>query len=176
MHDCLMHTETLVEGIVFTHYAYYFRDQVIFKCHFYGYDHLENCEDVGKRWEMLGRELSFPYELADIFPWLQREARFKGTIVDFPFRSPLGGNVSVSPLHIHPPKPHLPEDERELRSHTDEYKGCVKPLIIIDGVIFQSQSSYEQGISRVWKEALPYITEKAQVIFLSREKQKVFTV
>jgi hypothetical protein len=62
--DPFIHAHTEAAGLVFQHYAYVTKDQILFKEKYYGMNDLLN------RWENLNKLTKFPVKLNDYFPWV----------------------------------------------------------------------------------------------------------
>jgi len=60
-----LHAETVQKGLVFQHFAYVLREQLLFKEHYYGY------KDAERSWDALQSSSSFPVVLKEYLPWVK---------------------------------------------------------------------------------------------------------
>jgi glycosyltransferase involved in cell wall biosynthesis len=116
--------ETEKLGLVFQHFAWVTRSQVVFKERYYGH------ENTVSQWEKLQVTTKFPVFLRDYFNWVR-----DGTQVD------LASSRRIVPIA-----------QRAKNTHQWRFlQPGSTPKILIDGVFFQIASS---GIARVWRSLL----------------------
>ncbi len=139
-----LHAETERAGLVFQHFAYATKAQLLFKEQYYGY------KDAVNQWGKLQENTKFPVLLRDYFAWVG-----DGTQID------IAESHGVIPIA-----------EREKNTNQwrflqpEEVTAKVKkiskitPIILVDGVFFQL---YQTGIARVWKSLL---AEWSQTAFI----------
>jgi glycosyltransferase involved in cell wall biosynthesis len=143
----------LKDGNVFSHYAYVTREQVEFKCAFYGYTN-----DGIRGWEELQNVEQFPVYARDYFIWLNEgsrgyEPRFYSTMIDEIEKSPHG---------------HIPLVELK-----ESYLPVCKRKIVVDGASYDIKIG---GITRVWDEVFHRVvnlSEESCFYFLVRGKSVV---
>lgn len=128
---CFSHEQTERLGLVFTHYAYVFPNQVAFKEKFYGY------EGALAEWNNLviathSRSVELPVELSRYLSWIPH-----GTFADRPLRRAVARNATVIPIPSH--------------------QGTFDTTIMIDTVTFQPDISERKGIWRVWRGIFPHL-------------------
>jgi glycosyltransferase involved in cell wall biosynthesis len=130
-----LHQETERAGLVFQHFAYATKEQLLFKEQYYGY------KDAVSQWEKLQGNTKFPVLLRDYFAWVG-----DGTQIDI---AESQGIVPIAQRNN--------TEDRWQFLQPDEVAAQIKkiektsPKIILDGVFFQL---YQTGIVRVWKSLL----------------------
>lgn len=129
-----LHSRTEREGLVFQHFAYIIREQLLFKEKYYGY------KDALSSWLSLNNREKFPVFLRDYFEWVSDD-----TTVDL---IDTFGIVPIAQIDNHNKLTYLAEASQSTIKAKLKRR---KPQILIDGVFFQLLSS---GIGRVWKTLL----------------------
>lgn len=129
-----LHSRTEREGLVFQHYAYITREQILFKEKYYGY------ENALVNWLRLNSREKFPIFLRDYFEWVSDD-----TTVD------LIDTFGIVPIAEIDSNNKLTYSAKVSHLTTKVKPKPQKPNILIDGVFFQLLSS---GIGRVWKTLL----------------------
>jgi FkbM family methyltransferase len=130
-----LHAETERAGLVFQHFAYATKEQLLFKEQYYGY------KDAVSQWTKLQEITKFPVFLREYFAWVGDD-----TQID------IAESQGIVPIAQ---KEHNNNQWRFLQP--DEIEAEVRkinkttPRILVDGVFFQL---YQTGIARVWKSLL----------------------
>jgi glycosyltransferase involved in cell wall biosynthesis/predicted O-methyltransferase YrrM len=140
-----LHAETEQAGLVFQHFAYATKEQLLFKEQYYGY------KDAVLQWSQLQETTKFPVFLRDYFAWVG-----DGTQID------IAASQGIIPIAQQEKAKNTwrflqPE---EVASQVKNIKKST-PRILVDGVFFQL---YQTGIARVWKSLLE---EWAQTSFIN---------
>jgi glycosyltransferase involved in cell wall biosynthesis len=139
------HFETEKQGLVFQHFSYVTKEQLLFKEQYYGY------KDALKKWELLQSNKSYPALLRDYFPWVK-----DSTIVE-----PIN-RFSIEPiarLNNGAWNFNLPKIQAQTLTTTQHINSLLiksntttqLPKIVIDGVYFAKE---HRGIARVWSTLL----------------------
>lgn len=130
-----LHQETEQANLVFQHFAYATKAQLLFKEQYYGY------KDAVSHWQKLQSNTQFPVLLRDYFSWVGDETKI---------------DIATS-QRIIPIAQKVPNQDRwrflqpaEVESQLTQLK-ITTPKILVDGVFFQL---YNTGIARVWKSLL----------------------
>jgi FkbM family methyltransferase len=130
-----LHAETERAGLIFQHFAYATKEQLLFKEQYYGY------KDAVSQWTKLQETTKFPVLLRDYFAWVS-----DGTQIDI---AESQGIIPIAQKERNQNKwgfLSLEEIEDKVRRINK-----ITPRIIVDGVFFQL---YQTGIARVWKSLL----------------------
>lgn len=130
-----LHAETEQAGLVFQHFAYATKEQLLFKEQYYGY------KDAVSQWSQLQETTKFPIFLRDYFAWVG-----DGTQID------IAESQGIIPIAQQDKTKNTwrflqPE---EVASQAKKINKSI-PRILVDGVFFQL---YQTGIARVWKSLL----------------------
>jgi glycosyltransferase involved in cell wall biosynthesis len=139
------HFETEKQGLVFQHFSYVTKEQLIFKEQYYGY------KNALSKWELLQSNRDYPTLLRNYFPWVK-----DSTIVEPISRfaiEPLATLINGSWNFKLPKNPnHSLNATRQITqiSVTSSVTSQL-PKIVIDGVYFAKE---HRGIARVWSTLL----------------------
>ncbi len=131
-----LHAETEKAGLVFQHFAYATKEQLLFKEQYYGY------KNAVSQWEKLQSITEFPVLLRDYFPWVG-----DGTQVNTA-KSRVVIPIAQKEKSTNQWRFLQPE---EVQVQTKQIQKATQTTIIVDGVFFQL---YQTGIARVWKSLL----------------------
>ncbi len=147
--DCIAHSITTGQlGIAFTHYAYYFRHQVEFKEHFYGYDGAVHAwQSLRDEWltNLTAGTASGPVDVAKRLSWIYKEKNNGAPVwADDPRKSPIAANVLIVPIP------------------GNAFGRARAKHIVVDTVVFQMHQGSAGGIARVWSSVLPLLAEKLE--------------
>lgn len=126
-----LHSRTEREGLIFQHFAYLTREQLLFKEKYYGY------KNALSDWLRLNSREKFPVFLRDYFEWVTDD-----TTVD------LTDNFGIVPIAKIDHENNLIYSAETSQSIVKPALKYRKPKILVDGVFFQLLNS---GIGRVWK-------------------------
>jgi FkbM family methyltransferase len=130
-----VHAETEQAGLVFQHFAYATKSQLLFKEQYYGY------RDAVSQWTQLQSTTKFPVLLRDYFAWVGDE-----TQIDL---AESQGIIPIAKKDPHNDEWRFLQPEQVASAAHKLNK--TTPIILIDGVFFQL---YQTGIARVWKSLL----------------------
>ncbi len=130
-----LHAETEQAGLVFQHFAYTTKEQLLFKEQYYGY------KDAVSQWSQLQETTKFPVFLRDYFAWVGDETQIE--------IAESQGIVPIAQQDKTKNKWRFLQPE-EVASRINKINKLA-PRILVDGVFFQL---YQTGIARVWKSLL----------------------
>jgi glycosyltransferase involved in cell wall biosynthesis len=130
-----LHPDTEKNGLIFQHFAYVTKAQLLFKEQYYGY------QDAVAQWEKLQLVTKFPVFLRDYFAWVKDK-----TQVDL---AESRGIVPIAQKDEQTEQWHFLQLE-QLDLKASRIKR-ITPTVAIDGVFFQTTNL---GIARVWKNLL----------------------
>ncbi|PSB57168.1 FkbM family methyltransferase [Chamaesiphon polymorphus] len=130
-----LHQETEQAGLVFQHFAYATKEQLLFKEQYYGY------QNAVYQWSKLQDVTKFPVFLRDYFSWV-------GDSTQVDSASALGIIPVAKKEHDTDRWRFLQPEEIEIQAQKINKS---TPRIIVDGVFFQL---YQTGIARVWRSLL----------------------
>lgn len=133
--NSFLHEETEHLGLVFQHFAYVTKENLLFKEQYYGY------KNAVSQWLDLQKATKFPVLLRQYFSWVQDNTRVDTAnacgIIPFAQKEVDGTGWRFL-------------QQEELQKQIREIKK-ISPIIIVDGIFFQF---YKTGIARVWKSLL----------------------
>jgi glycosyltransferase involved in cell wall biosynthesis len=130
-----LHAETEKACLVFQHFAYSTKEQLIFKEQYYGY------KNAVSQWEKLQLIIDFPVFLRDYFSWVEDGTQVN--TADSQATIPIAQKEkSINQWRFLQPE--------EVQVQTKLIQKAAR-TIIIDGAIFQI---YQTGIARLWKSLL----------------------
>ena len=139
------HFETEKQGLVFQHFSYVTKEQLLFKEQYYGY------KDALQKWKTLQENNNYPALLRNYFPWVK-----DSTIVEPVSRfaiEPLA-KLTQGTWSFNLPKLQTPGvmPKKAITAISNPSSAQSKlPKIVIDGVYFAKE---HRGIARVWSTLL----------------------